>query len=78
MTTAVAKPKAGQKRIMDMNKVEVEEYFAEATKQAQQEIHAKGLPYTIGDKNGIYAVFPNGRKVFTRYNNTENGGLTNL
>ena len=71
MTTAVAKPKVDQKRVMDMNKAEVEEYFAEATRQAQQEIHAKGLPYTIGDKTGMYAVFPNGRKVFTPYNKAE-------
>jgi hypothetical protein len=63
MTTATVKSKIGQKRVMDMTKAEVETYFAEATTQAQKEIHSKGLPYTIGDKTGIYDVYPDGKKI---------------
>ena len=67
MATLTAKPKTEQKRVMDMNKAEVEAYFAEAVKQAQQEIHEKGYPYIIGDKSGIYSVYPDGKRVFTPY-----------
>ena len=72
MTTLTAKPKIGQKRVMDMNKEEVEAYFAEATKQAQQEIHDKGFPYVIGNKYGIYHVYPDGKRVFTPYESLKN------
>jgi hypothetical protein len=67
MATATAKPKIGHKRVMDMTKAEVETYFAEAATQAQKEIHAKRLPYTIGDKTGIYNVYPDGKKIFIPY-----------
>ena len=66
MTTLTAKPKTG-KSIWDMDKEETEAAFAEATKQAQEEIHAKGFPYVIGDKSGIYEVYPDGKRVFTPY-----------
>ena len=72
MTTVIAEPKTDQKRVMDMSKEEVEAFFAEATKQAQQEIHAKGLPYVIGDKFGIYNVYPDGKRVFTSYESLRN------
>lgn len=67
MTTVITKSEKDQKRVMDMTKTEVEAYFREATLQAQKDIHAKGLPYTIGDKTGMYDVYPNGKKVFTPY-----------
>ena len=72
MTTLTAKPKTDQKRVMDMNKAEVEALFGEAVKQAQQEIHDKGYPYIIGDKSGIYEVYPDGKRVFTPYENLRN------
>ena len=66
MTTATVKPKTG-KNLWDMNKEEMETAFAETTRQAQQELHAKGSPYIIGDAKGTYAVYPDGRRVFTPY-----------
>jgi len=66
MTTLTAKPKTG-KSIWDMSKEDMEAAFAEATKQAQEEIHAKGFPYIIGDKSGTYEVYPDGKRVFTPY-----------
>ena len=65
--TIITKSEAGQKRVMDMDKEEVEAFFAEATKQAQEELHAKGLPYIVGDRYGMYSVYPDGRRVYTPY-----------
>jgi hypothetical protein len=67
MTITTARPKTGQKRFMDLTKEEMEADLAIATKQAQKEIHAHGLPYIIGDKTGIYNVYPDGKKVFVPY-----------
>ena len=72
MTTVIAGPKTGQKRFMDLTKEEMEAELAIATKQAQEEIHAKGLPYIIGDKSGIYNVYPDGKRVFTSYESLRN------
>lgn len=74
MTTATANPKTGQKSFMDLTKEEMEIRLAKATKQAQKELHDKGLPYIIGDKKGTYAVFPDGERVFTPYGNQINEG----
>jgi hypothetical protein len=63
MTTAAAKPKT-EKSFWDMSKEEKEAAFAEATRQARQELHAKGSPYFIGDNRGVYAVYPDGKRVF--------------
>jgi hypothetical protein len=73
MTIATIKSKSG-KNLWDMNKEEIETAFAKATKQAQQELHAKGSPYIIGDVKGTYAVYPGGRKVFTPYKDKKNEG----
>ena len=72
MTTATAKPITGQKSFMDLTKEEMEARLAKATEQAQKEIHAKGLPYIIGDKKGTYAVYPDGKRIFTPYGNEIN------
>ena len=74
MTTATVNPKTGQKRFMDLTKEEVEAELAEATKQAREELHARGRPYIIGDKRGTYAVYPDGRRVFTPYRSKMNEG----
>jgi hypothetical protein len=65
-----------QKSIWDMTKEEIEERMSNATHKAQQEIHEKGHPYIIGDEDnkGVYAVYPDGKKVFTPYGNKTNEG----
>jgi hypothetical protein len=65
-----------QKSIWDMTKEEIEERMSKVAHKAQQEIHDKGLPYVIGDKDskGMYAVYPDGRKVFTPYGSKTNEG----
>ena len=72
MTTVIAEQKTGQKRFMDLTKEEMEADLAKATTQAQAELHAKGLPYIIGDKFGIYTVYPGGKRVFTSYERLKN------
>jgi len=56
-----------KKNIWDMSKEEIEAFFAEATKQAQDDLHANGLPYIVGGVSGTYEVYPGGKKVFTPY-----------
>ena len=70
MVTATTKPKAG-KSLWDMDKLEMETAFAKVTKQAQQELHANGSPYIIGDATGSYQVFPDGERIFTPYTRTQ-------
>ncbi|MCL2469795.1 MAG: hypothetical protein FWF24_06170 [Alphaproteobacteria bacterium] len=53
--------------IFGKTKEEIEAWAAEATRKAQEEIHAKGLPYVIGDNRGMFKVYPDGRKVFVPY-----------
>jgi hypothetical protein len=74
MATATVEPKTGQKNIWDMTKEDMETAFAQATRQAQQDLHSKGSPYIIGDAKGTYAVYPDGKKVFTPYGNRINEG----
>ena len=62
------------KRLRDMTKEEMEAAFAEATKQAQDDLHENGLPYIIGDSKGTYAVYPDGKRVFTPYRHKVNEG----
>ncbi|MDR1943955.1 MAG: hypothetical protein LBQ19_03950 [Synergistaceae bacterium] len=52
----------------------MEARLAKATKEAQEELHAKGSPYVIGDDKGTYAVYPDGRRVFTPYRSRGNEG----
>jgi hypothetical protein len=73
MITATAKPKTG-KSLWDMDKEEKETAFAEATRKARQELHAKGSPYFIGDNKGTYAVYPNGERVFMPNKDITNEG----
>ena len=70
--TTVAEPKKIIKDPMKMTKEEVEEFFSEATRRAQQRLHAKGIPYVIGDKDGMYEVYPDGKKIFTPYSKVKN------
>ena len=58
-----------QKSIWDMSKEEIDERMAKMARKAQQELHAKGLPYVIGtvDCSGKVFVYPDGRRVFTPY-----------
>ena len=72
MTTLTAKPNTGQKRFMDLTKEEMEARLAKANRRAQNELHAKGLPYIIGNKFGIYSVYPDGKRVFTSYERLRN------
>jgi len=71
MTTIATKPNIVQKRFMDLTKEEMESELAIATKQARDDLHAHGLPYIIGDTKGTYAVYPDGRRVFTPYGGHE-------
>jgi hypothetical protein len=52
-----------------MTRDDMEAAFAKATERAQKELHAKGSPYIIGDADGTYAVYPDGRRIFTPYEN---------
>jgi hypothetical protein len=65
-----------QKSIWDMTKEEIEKRMSKVARKAQQEIHEKGHPYVIGDEDskGRYAVYPDGRKVFTPYGNKTHEG----
>ena len=74
MTTETDKPKTDQKDFMDLTKEEKEAELAKATKRAQAELHAKGIPYIIGDTKGTYAVYPDGKRVFTPYREKVNAG----
>lgn len=49
----------------NLTKQEKEQFFAEAVKEATDELHSKGLPYVIGAEGGIYEVYPDGSKIFT-------------
>ena len=53
--------------MFDMSKEEIEAVAAEATRKAQQELHANGHPYHVGARGGMDAVYPDGRRVFTPY-----------
>ena len=64
-----------QQSFMDLTKEEMEARLAKATKRAQEELHASGRPYIIGDTKGTYAVYPDGNRVFTPYRNNANEGL---
>jgi hypothetical protein len=74
MTITIAKPQIGQKKFMDLTKEEMEGDLAKATRQAQANLHAQGLPYIIGDTKGTYAVYPDGKRIFTPYRNKINAG----
>jgi hypothetical protein len=74
MPTAIIETKVGQKRFMDLTKEEMEADLAKATQQAQANLHAQGLPYIIGDTKGTYAVYSDGKRVFTPYRNKINEG----
>lgn len=52
-----------------MTKEEIEERLAKATKKAQEELHDRGRRYIIGDTKGTYAIYPDGKMVFTPYGN---------
>jgi hypothetical protein len=67
MPVVALETKTERKRFFDLTKEEMETSLAIATKQAQDELHAKGLPYAIGDSEGIYDVYPDGSRVFTPY-----------
>ncbi|MDR3264679.1 MAG: hypothetical protein LBT15_01585 [Synergistaceae bacterium] len=69
MTTATARPTTDPISIWDMTRDDMEAAFAKATERAQKELHAKGSPYIIGDADGTYAVYPDGRRIFTPYEN---------
>ena len=58
-----------RKSFWDMSKEEKEERMSKVARKAQQEIHDKGFPYIIGDAkgNGMYAIYPDGRRVFKPY-----------
>ena len=74
MTTTTVTPEAGRKSFMDLSKEEMEARLARATKKARKDLHDKGLPYIIGDMKGIYAVYPDGKRIFTPYSNKSNEG----
>ena len=76
MTTLTAKQETGQKCFMNMNKAEIEAYFAIATEQAQKELHDRGHPYVVGTVNesGMYTIYPDGKKVFKPYKGKMNEG----
>lgn len=50
----------------DLPKEEKEKIFARATKAAIAEAHALGLATTHGDGKGIYKLYPDGRREYTR------------
>jgi hypothetical protein len=60
-----------EKGIKNMTKEEAEAIFTRAVHRAQQELHANGQPYIIGDTQGTYAVYPDGRRSFKPYRNKE-------
>ena len=45
MITAIVDKKTDTRSFMDLSKEEMEAELAEATKQAQGELHARGRPY---------------------------------
>ena len=64
MATVTAKNKTG-KNLWEMTPEETEVAFAEVTRQARQDLHAKGSPYIIGNNNATYAVYSDGKRVLT-------------
>jgi len=71
MSIINAKTETDQQSFMDLTKEEMEADLAKATQQARDNLHASGQPYIVGDTKGIYAVYPDKRKVFTPYKNIE-------
>jgi hypothetical protein len=65
----IVEPKTSQKSFWDLAPEEMEARMAQATKKAQDNLHAQGLPYIIGDSKGTYAVYPDGQRIFTPYPN---------
>jgi hypothetical protein len=53
----------------DLTDEQQAEGLALTTKRAQEELHAAGLPYVVGDKNGegCWKIYPDGSKVFIPY-----------
>lgn len=43
-----------------------EKILAEGTAKRIAKIHARGLPTTHGDINGVYQIYPDGRKVYIK------------
>jgi ribosomal protein L5 len=51
----------------DLSKEKQEEMLSRATKAAITRAHALGLATTHGDGKGIYKLYPDGHKEYTRF-----------
>ena len=49
-----------------LTKEERETILAEAVEKEIADTHALGLPTTHGDCDGVYDLYPDGRKVYTK------------
>ena len=65
----VVKTKKGFKKIWKFNDHEIEILAGEAAKEAIDETHAAGRPSTHGDEKGVYHLFPDGHKEYTKLYN---------
>jgi hypothetical protein len=66
MATATLIEKTG-KNLWDMTPEETEKAFVEVVRNSQQDLHAKGSPYIIGNNSGTYAVYADGKKILTSH-----------
>ncbi|MDU4961993.1 MAG: hypothetical protein E6X17_15165 [Sporomusaceae bacterium] len=59
------------KKIWELTGKEHEAIFQEAVKEAIAKAHAAGFPTTHMDEKGIYQLFPDGRKVYEKGEQTK-------
>jgi hypothetical protein len=52
------------KKIWELSDEEMDVIVKEAARKAIAETHAAGRPSTHGDDNGIYRLYPDGRKEY--------------
>ncbi|MGD0237475.1 MAG: hypothetical protein ABSC55_23465 [Syntrophorhabdales bacterium] len=60
-----SKPKI-KKSFFDMSGKEMEALLKEAAAEAIAKTHAAGLPTTHGDEKGVYRLYPDGHKEYTK------------
>lgn len=65
----VVKTRKGFKKIWEFSDHEIEILAGEAAKDAIDETHAAGRPSTHGDEIGVYHLFPDGHKEYTKLYN---------
>lgn len=65
----VVMARKGFTKIWEFSDHEIEILAGEAAKEAIDETHAAGRPSTHGDEKGVYHLFPDGHREYTKLYN---------